>query len=100
MRIARQIPRDSLEVLHDDKAFACCRPFPFIFFFIYLNRILFICIHFVRTPKELEQMQECRVSVSQDIFINLSLKLSSNLQGRVPHTAVGVGDEVFRCGCS
>lgn len=51
-------------------------------------------------PKEQEQMQESKVSVSQDIFINLSLKLSSNLQGRVLHSAVAVGVEVFGRGCS
>lgn len=45
-------------------------------------------------------MQESKVSVSQDIFINLSLNLSSNLQGCVLHSAVAVGVEVFGRGCS
>lgn len=37
---------------------------------------------------------------SQVIFINLSIKLSSNLEGHVPHTAVRVGVKVFGHGCS
>lgn len=104
MRIARQIPRDSLEVLHDDRikhlVVAVLFPLSFSFEFQWNVIYLFICIHFVRMLKEQEQMQESKVSVSQDIFINLSLKLSSNLQGCVLHSAVATGVEVFGRGCS